>query len=162
MKKSVGISFLEIVLAMTLLATTAPIFFGIFFTNVNWSTDLSTRRRLLETANDVRSFVRLSDYETLFDLTKNSSILAIREVDEDEMLVRDFIPLNSEKCNCDFVVQFEPSNNDKTAMMNASTTCAFPLKCKISHVKHKSHGISKETLSSICDARYDILLVKNR
>ncbi|MDR1891256.1 MAG: prominin family protein, partial [Puniceicoccales bacterium] len=97
MKKCAGVSLLEIVLSITLLAVISPVLFGIFFSNANLSQNLGAQVTMKETANDVKSFVKLANYDSIYDLIKNQEIIGIEEVEEDGIVTRKFTKYESIK-----------------------------------------------------------------
>ncbi|MDR1433147.1 MAG: hypothetical protein LBI61_02285 [Puniceicoccales bacterium] len=165
-KENEGVSLLEVVLALALLAVVGPSLFGIFFANANLSKKLSLQMRLEETADDVKSFLKLGDYGDVYNLAKDGAVLAIEEVvDGDGFCVRRFVrgEMIENRDACSFAAKFEFADCDAKVMLGrgACETCAIPLRCKIYHVGPRK-PILAETLPEISDAECDMVFVKNR
>jgi hypothetical protein len=169
MKKNEGMSLFEIVSSLALLVIIVPIFFGLFFANVRLSGGLSTKADMRETANDVQSFIKLSNYDRVYDLAKTHELLAIEEVEEAGLLSRKFVKCDSlgRNARCNFVAKFELADlNEGSAFRSGKDeVAAIPLRCKIYHVKSARQNLSAKDVpqfSKLCDGEYDLLLVKNR
>ncbi|MDR1401434.1 MAG: type II secretion system GspH family protein [Puniceicoccales bacterium] len=163
MKKNEGMSLLEIVLAITLFAILIPSIFGIFFANADLASKLSAHTHAKETAADIRSFVKLSTYENIYNLTQNNELLTVEEIDEDGIFMRNFISGGTPKAN-DLIARFEfvdlsgriPENSD------VAETCALPLKCEIYRVKSREKPTTIHSLQQTCGLEYVTFIVKNR
>jgi hypothetical protein len=164
-KKCRGTSFLEIIFAITLLAIISPILFGIFFANTNLSQNLTAQTTMKEIAEDVKSFIKLIDYASLYDLIKNRKFIGIEEVEEDGMMRRKFIKYESIKnrAACKFFAKFElayMSNN--VVSTDVTETCVLPLKCEIFHLKSNEQTHPDKKLAESFGAEYTMFIAKNR
>jgi hypothetical protein len=169
MKRNGGTSLFETVSALTLFALVVPVFLGLFFANVRLSGSLSSKADMRETANDVQSFVKLSNYDSVYDLAKNHELLAIEEVEESGLLSRKFVKYDSlgRDSKYNFVTKFELADLDGESALHAgkNETAGIPLRCRIYHVKSARRNLSGQDgpqFSKLCDGEYDLLLVKNR
>jgi hypothetical protein len=118
-----------------------------------------------ETACDLRAFVKLADYDAIYNLAKNGAILAIEEVEEDELRVRKFTKPESigNDTVCHFIAQFEFIHADnKMVSTNIADGCAFPLKCQIFHLKSNRWQQLGQKLPQAYDMAYSAFIVKNR
>jgi hypothetical protein len=162
-------SLLEIVLSMTLLVVVVPTIFALFFTNAGLSQKLSLDVEMEDVADDVKSFVKLSNYDYISELAKNNATIAVCETEEDcGICARKFEKMESfpSADDCNFVAKFEFADcdcADETALAGAvSETCAIPLRCEILHVKAKKRAVTTEKLPMVVDATHAMFLVKNR
>lgn len=165
MKKCGGMSFLEIIFAITLLAIISPILFGIFFANTNLSRNLTAQTTMKEIAEDVKSFIRLADYASLCDLVKNRESIGIEEVEEDGMVGRKFMKYESikDRAACKFIAKFELAYVDnKSTLTDVSETCVLPLKCEIYRLKSNERTHPDKKLTESFGAEYTMYMVKNR
>ncbi|MDR1528488.1 MAG: hypothetical protein LBS22_02795 [Puniceicoccales bacterium] len=165
MKKCRGISFLEIIFAITLLAIISPVLFGIFFANANLSRNLAAQATLKEIAEDVKSFIKLANYDSVYDLIKSREPVGIEEVEEDEMVRRKFIKYEStgDKAAYKFIVKFELAYvNSKTMPNDVTETCALPLKCEIYRLKSNEQTYSGKKPTEPFGAEYTMFIAKNR
>jgi competence protein ComGC len=164
-KKCRGISFLEIIFAITLLAIISPILFGIFFVNANLSQNLTVQTAIKEIAEDVKSFIKLANYDSLYDLVKNRESIGIAEVEEDGMVRRKFIKCEpiEDGAACKFIAKFEWAYVDNRAMpTDASETCVLPLKCEIYRLKSNEQVHSHKKLAESSGGEYTMFIAKNR
>ncbi|MDR3144515.1 MAG: type II secretion system GspH family protein [Puniceicoccales bacterium] len=163
MKKNAGMSLLEVILAITLLSIVAPSLFVIFFSNVNLCKRVEMRTSIRQVADDVRSFIQLTDYSGIRSIADGGDLLAIREVEENGLLVREFIKNGGDDFPCDFAARLEVMNS---VANGAEEQCAIPLRCRIYHVKQKklsekNRGTFGKKLQPKFDAEYSMFLVKN-
>jgi hypothetical protein len=164
-KKCRGTSFLEIIFAMTLLAIISPILFGIFFANTNLSRNLTAQTTMKEIAEDVKSFIKLADYASLYDLIKNREFIGIEEVEEDGMMRRKFIKYESieGRTSCKFIAKFELAYvSNKGMPTDVTETCVLPLKCEIFHLKSNKQTYPAKKLVESFGAEYTMFIAKNR
>jgi hypothetical protein len=158
-------SLLEIIFAITLLAIISPILFGIFFANANLSKDLTAQTTMKEIAEDVKSFIRLTDYASLCDLIKNRESIGIEEVEEDGMMMRKFTKYGSikDRAACKFIAKFELVYvGDKATLTDVTETCILPLKCEIRHLKSNEQTHPPKKLAESFGAKYTMFITKNR
>lgn len=166
MKVNRGISLLEIVFAITLLAVIVPTIFGMFFSNSSVSKNLSMRAKMREAADDAKSFIRLSDYNSVHDIVRNSELFAIEEIDDDGLLTRNFVKYESigDKSKCNFVAKFEVIDSPDGAKLSAdaSTDCSIPLQCKVYHIKRRNQSLMAKNEQLKYDMEYGLFIEKNR
>jgi competence protein ComGC len=161
-KKCRGISFLEIIFAITLLAIISPILFGIFFANANLSQNLTAQTTMEEIVEDVKSFVKLANYDSLYDLVKNQESIGIEEVEEEGTIRRKFIKYESmkDRVACKFIAKFELIHvGNGVTPTDATETCVLPLKCEIYRLKSNEQT---DKLAESLGAEYTMFVAKNR
>jgi hypothetical protein len=163
-KKCRGTSFLEIIFAITLLAMISPILFGIFFANTNLSRNLTAQTTMKEIAEDVKSFIRLADYASIYNLIKNQESIGIEEVEEDGMVRRKFVKYESikDEAACKFIAKFELVHMGKAMPTDATETCVLPLKCEICRLKSNEQTHPDRKLTKSFGAEYTMFIAKNR
>jgi hypothetical protein len=164
-KKCQGTSFLEIIFAITLLAIISPVLFGIFFANANLSQNLTFQMTMKEIAEDVKSFIKLANYDSIYDLTKNRESIGIEEVKEGGMIRRKFMKYESikGKAACKFIAKFELAHVDNRVIStDATETCVLPLKCEIYRLKSREQTHSDKKLAESFGAEYTMFIAKNR
>ncbi|MDR1414056.1 MAG: type II secretion system GspH family protein [Puniceicoccales bacterium] len=163
MKKHGGMSLLEIVLAMVLFAIIVPSILGIFFANADLSIKLLAQKNVGEMAEDMKSFVRLSSYENIYDLARNGKLLTVEEIEENGICTRNFIAAKNLKAN-NFIIKFELIDLNEKIMPKAdvAATCAFPLKFEVYRAKSGREPIAANALPQTCNLEYATFMVKNR
>jgi hypothetical protein len=108
------------------------------FSDANLSQNVGAQVTMKETANDLKSFGKSSNYDSIYDLIKNQEIIGIREIKEDGIVTRKFTKYESikDKKACKFVAKFELiRTNNKTIPANVTETCILLLKCEIYDLK---------------------------
>ncbi|MDR2737568.1 MAG: type II secretion system GspH family protein [Puniceicoccales bacterium] len=166
MRTNRGFSLLETVFAITLLAVIVPTLFGIFFANANLSKNLLMQAKMRETAGDMEAFIKLSDYDSIYNMAKNGELLAIEEVEEDGFLTRNFVKYGSvsDKSKCKFVAKLEliDSVGGNGFLSDAVAACAIPLQCKVYHVKSYHQNRANSKAQPRYDMEYSMFFEKNR
>ncbi|MDR2776973.1 MAG: hypothetical protein LBB17_02930 [Puniceicoccales bacterium] len=165
MKKCRGISFLEIIFAITLLAIISPVLFGIFFANANLSQNLTVQTTMKEIAEDVKSFVKLANYDSLCDLINSRKPTGIEEIEEEGMVRRKFIKCESmkDRVACKFIAKFELVHvGNGVTPTDTTETCVLPLKCEIYRLKSNEQTHFDKKLAESFWAEYTMFIAKNR
>jgi hypothetical protein len=154
-------SLLEVVMALTLLVALAPIFFGIFSSHATVANNLSTAARMREAAQDMKSFVRLTNYGRINDLASGGGLLVVRDIDDRDFPMRDFVSSDgSSGGDCEFAVKLEFVDTDNR--IGDGDPCAIPLRCRIFHLKSRRQSPTVAKLREISDMEYSTFVVKNR
>jgi hypothetical protein len=165
MKRNRGLSLLEIIFAVTLLAAIIPTLFGVFFANANLSRNLHMQAKMREAASDVKSFVKLADYNSVFNIVKNNELLAIEEVDDNGLLTRNFVKYAAmaDKSKCNFVAKLEFARaTSANSASNAIDEYSIPLQCKIYHVKSRGRNAVDAGTPPKHDMEFSLFFEKNR
>ncbi|MDR1595336.1 MAG: hypothetical protein LBR91_00195 [Puniceicoccales bacterium] len=160
-----GMSLLEVVLSITLLIAIVPPLFGIFFANANLAKKLSVDMKLGDVADDVKSFVKLSTYDRIYNLAKRNAVLAVEEEDEaDGICARKFVEKEPDIISgFDFVAKLEFANcNGTSGTAHIDSVCAMPLLCRIYHISGTSRRITGADLPTMADATRSMFVVKMR
>ena len=157
-----GMTLLEVILSISLLAVVILSFLGIFIVHTMLDEKLAAQNAVYDAAKDIKSFVKLTQYDTIFNLAKNNEYLTATEVEHDDLLTREFAKYqpNNDK-NYRVVVKFE-ADNDSWSQTADDQDCAFPLQCKIFHLKRTAPGADLKKLLAQSDAEMSLSLVKLR
>ncbi|MDR2778810.1 MAG: hypothetical protein LBB16_00785 [Puniceicoccales bacterium] len=155
---------MEIIFAITLLAIIAPVLFGIFFANADLSQNLIARTTMREVANDIKSFVMLANYDSIYDLAKNQEIIVIDEIEEDGIVTRKFTKheLRKDRTTPKFVARFELIGINKIVPTDVTETCVIPLKCEIYHLKPTNQMRPDKKFAETFDWQHTMFIAKNR
>ena len=149
--KKRGITLLEVVLAVVLLAVVVVPLFGFLFSHSRIDERLAVKNELRDTAKDVKSFVRLTNYETMLNLARNDEFLVVSEEDDDDLVSRNFQKLSQRNPNSRILVKFERANPSSLQFAD-SDSCVLPLCCKIFHLKRPIIDTDIQKSLRTCDA----------
>ena len=81
-----GFSLIEVVASIILFGVVSGILFEIFFSNLGIENDIEITNRAERIAQDLKSFIKISKYDFIYQLANGRNLLSISEISSGEFM----------------------------------------------------------------------------
>lgn len=165
-----GFSLIEVVASIILFGVISAILFEIFFSNLEIENDIEITSKAERVAQDLRSFIKISKYDFVYQLASGRNLLSVSEV-----LSGEFVENKFSICDADSISKNLNGYVCKMSLINDPITnthyeidgCYFAILCEIFYIEDfAKNGINSRN-SSLQDfdnlnPRCSFVTVKNR
>ena len=147
-----GMTLLEIMLSITIIGICIPFIFGILFTTNTIKSKIAAYDDIKNIKNDIISFIKLTPFETIYDVLNDETAILIDEQHDPELSFHNFTISKFQdikESHPRYLCRLFPidENGQKSDMSDMNTLCALQMLCGIYQINRHSLTDIKKTAS---------------
>lgn len=155
-----GMTLLEIMLSITIIGICIPFIFGILFTTNTIKSRIAAYNDIKNIKNDIISFIKLTSFETIYDVLNDETVILIDEQHDPELSFHNFTISkfhDIKESHPRYLCRLFPFNEHgkKSDLSDMNTLCALQMWCKIYKINGCLSNDIQKTLSE--KSKADIL-----
>ena len=165
-----GFSLIEVVASIILFGVVSGILFEIFFSNLGIENDIEITNRAERIAQDLKSFIKISRYDFIYQLANGRNLLSVSEISSGEIVENRFSIYDTGEISKNlsgYICKMSLINNPVTNTHYEIDSCYFAILCEIFYAgDFEKNGMNLRN-SSLKDfdnlnPRFSFVTVKNR
>lgn len=165
-----GFSLIEVVASIILFGMVSGILFEIFFSNLGIENDIEITNKAERIAQDLKSFIKISKYDFIYQLANGRNLLSVSEVLSGEFMENKFSICAADSISKNlngYICKMSLINDPITNTHYEIGSCYFAILCEIFYAgDFAKNGInSRNSLLQDFDnlnPRFSFVTVKNR
>ena len=166
-KNKNGMTLLEIMLSITIIGICIPFIFGILFTTNTIKSRIAAYNDIKNIKNDIISFIKLTPFETIYDVLNDETVILIDEQHDQELSFHNFTISKFQdikESHPRYLCRLFPfdGNGKKSDMSDINKLCALQMWCGIYKINRHSLTDIKKTPSKKTKANILFPVVKLR
>ena len=165
-----GFSLIEVVASIILFGVVSGILFEIFFSNLGIENDIEITNRAERIAQDLKSFIKISKYDFIYQLANGRNLLSVSEISSGEIIENKFSICDTGEISKNlsgYICKMSLINDPITNTHYEIGSCYFAVLCDIFYAGDFAKNGMNLRNSSLKDfdnlnPRFSFVTVKNR